>query len=597
MNYFEFFTTNNKSGWKCRSSKLQRNNPEIFNSIMNFININNSLKDLPFVQQVYHFIFNLTSIPICSECNDKTPPFFDIRRGYQKFCSTTCSNRNKEKQEKVKQTNLNRYNSITPMLNPDIKKRIEEKNVINFGYKNPFFSKKIQKQAHDTLEKRTGFRTLFKSSEFRKKYNNKTSKKEELVCKKLNAEPKFVYQNYEFDLKVGNDIIEVDGDFFHPSKLENLTLIQIGSSINDRKKMDIVNQNKEYSLYKIHVSDIPEDFTIDELKQLSYLPNYTITPFQKIITKEYLTNYIEKKGKDKLTKYVDLLLKFIRIFHSEFPYQVYNESFDDVVNKIKNYDIDLVYNDEIKTFNNRISSLGNGYLKNEFNSFWNSRFKKSNTPVEIWNNDEIMKRVIAYRIGINNSGEVFDFSIKELIKGISAIRGTVSFFKPIVASSIYNHYLINHNNPIVFDPCTGFGGRMLGFKSKYPNGTYIGIEPNIDTYHELVSLGKKFENVVIYNCKLEDFNEQINYDIGFTSIPYFDLEEYSNSIIYESFNDWKNTFIKKLLTYPRLLINMSEKLCIQLQLTQYIDTYLSNQTSHLDKNKNSKKEVIIKVNF
>jgi hypothetical protein len=167
----------------------------------------------------------------------------------------------------------------------------------------------------------------------------------------------------------------------------------------------------------------------------------------------------------------------------------------------------------------------------------------------------------------------------------------------MTAAAIYNHYLINHDNPVVFDPCSGFGGRLLGFKAKYPNGKYIGIEPNIETYKELQSLSNNFTNIQLYNTTIEKFNEDVNYDIAFTSIPYFDLEKYSNIVDYLSFDQWKNTFIQKLLSYPKILINMSITLCEQLNLTQHIDSYLSNQTSHFDKSKASKREVIVKLNF
>ena len=711
MDYFQFFTTDNKSGWKCRENKLKRNCPELYDEILMFTNQYESLQSLLFVQRVYHFIFKLTDIPTCPEC-DKTPPFFDIRRGYQKFCSIQCSNKNKEKQELTKQTNLKIYGAVTPMLNHEIKEEIEKKNTINFGNKNPFGSKTIQdkiritnkriynnevpsktdqckekykrtcnreyghdshwqnkefkekvrniihekygvdnvfqnpdtknkikdtniknlgvdnpaksKDVYDKIKKtnfsrhgsecvlslervkekirQTNFKNygtdnIFKSPKFRRKFLNTTSKIELLVGKKIGGISKFDYHGKEYDIIKDNDIFEIDGDFFHPSSLSNLTITQVGTLINDKEKIDIINQYNEYNLYKIHVSDIPSEFTVDDLKQLSYIPDYTLDSFNVIISKEYFINYIQNKGKKKLQKYVNLLLKFVRTFHPEFPYQVYNESFDGLELKINKYNTDSIYNTESKTFSNNSSRLGCGYLKNNFQSFWHSKFSGNYSPVEMWYDDDIMRRVIAYRIGVNNSGETFNFSIKELIKGISAIRGTISFFKPIVASAIYDHYLINHDNPVVFDPCGGFGGRMLGFKSKYPNGTYIGIEPNIETYNELINLSSNFTNVQMFNCKLEEFNEKIEYDLAFTSIPYFDLEEYSNNTSYDSFDDWKNTFITKLLSYPRLLVNMTESLAEELGLTQYIDAYLSNQVSHFDKQRTNKKEVIVKLNF
>jgi hypothetical protein len=148
-----------------------------------------------------------------------------------------------------------------------------------------------------------------------------------------------------------------------------------------------------------------------------------------------------------------------------------------------------------------------------------------------------MRRIIKYRIGINDSGEVFDFTYHQLIKGLSAARYTISFFKPVLAAAIYKEFIGDNNTPVVIDPCAGFGGRLLGFKSIYPNGKYIGIEPNKETYDELVKLSENFSNIELHNCEIEDYTGSKNCDLTFTSIPYFDLEDYSNDIYYSSFNE------------------------------------------------------------
>lgn len=595
MDYFLFFTTDNKSGWKCRKEKLARRHPNIYNEIISFISQYPHLSELSFVQQVYHFIYNLIETPICPECGNSVL-FFDIRRGYQQFCSTKCANSNKIKIEQIKQTNTKKYNSTCPMQNKKIKEQIEKNNVKNFGFSNPFYSPTIQDNIHNKLEQKFGYKSLFQSPEFRKQYNGKTSKIEKNICQKIGGQ-KFYYKDKEYDIIVDNDIFEIDGDFWHPKEIKNLTFAQINTLINDKiKKDNLINTN--YNLYKIYVSNVDQNnVTIDNLKLWSHEPQYNINTSDIIISKEYLKKYINTKGQKKLNEQVTLLLKFIRTFHPQFPYHIYNEDIISVKQKINKYDVSKVYDKKTNTFKNNTYTLGCGALKNKFPSFWNSKYKNNKSPIEIWNDDDLMYKIIAYRIGLNDSGEIFDFSIKEIIKGISAIKGTVSFFKPIVAASIYEHYLPNIINPVVFDPCGGFGGRMFGFKSKYPNGKYIGLEPNIDTYNELSSLSNNFSDVILYNTTLEDFNVEINYDIAFTSIPYFDLEIYTNNPQYNSFEEWRQIFIGSLLKYPRLLINMSMDLCKKLELTDYIDTYLSNNISHLNKNKTTKLEVIVKLNF
>ena len=211
-----------------------------------------------------------------------------------------------------------------------------------------------------------------------------------------------------------------------------------------------------------------------------------------------------------------------------------------------------------------------------------------------------MYDVISYRIGCNNSNEIFDFSLHQLIRGLSARRICISFFKPLLAATIYKHYIGDKQYPIVLDPCCGFGGRLLGFKSIYPNGIYIGCEPNVETYNELLTLknnsGWDDCTVKLYNCKFEDFiDEYHNYDLIFTSIPYYDLEIYSNHISYDSFEHWKDTFIKSILKYKtNCYINMSEELSNQLNLSN-IDSYIVSNRSHFDSKNGLKKEVIVHI--
>ena len=317
-----------------------------------------------------------------------------------------------------------------------------------------------------------------------------------------------------------------------------------------------------------------------------------------ILTKEYLEAYKKDFGVDKMKEFVPDLVKLFRIYHPEFPYPTLTEYVSSIRNKIKNYDYSKIYWDE-KSFKNASSSMGNNYLKHLFKEYWNCNYKNTLSPVKCWESDKELSRIIAWRIGVNNSNETYDLSPKIIIRGISAARQTISFFKPLIAAAIYKHYNSNDKQDLtVFDPCAGFGGRMLGFKSLYPNGKYVALEPNKHTFGGLITLGGELGGCELYKTTLEDFNKDIKYDFGFTSIPYFDLERYEGEDTnYADFSDWEETFIKKLLTYPRMLINMSTDLCDRLGLNEYIDTYLVSPPSHFAKTREPKREVILKINW
>ena len=105
----------------------------------------------------------------------------------------------------------------------------------------------------------------------------------------------------------------------------------------------------------------------------------------------------------------------------------------------------------------------------------------------------------------------------------------------------------------------------------------------------------QFKNVKLYNCKFEDFNlDSIKYDFAFTSIPYYNKEKYSNSEQI-SFDDWKNTFITKILTLKNGYINLPDDLYSKLNLMNVIDAYISTRKTHFSKTNSNKKELIIKI--
>lgn len=398
---------------------------------------------------------------------------------------------------------------------------------------------------------------------------------------------------YDFYIPAINCVIEIDGDGHHKVNLERLTVQTINSACNDYVKNKIMDSSP-FKFYRIRFDSSKLQFTtetelLDNVIDMMYTPDYSISYEQIIVFKEYFENYINVKGKDKLNRYVPLFLKFLRTFHPQFPYPNNQESLVDIQNTIKSK-ISII---DSGIVNNNTSNAGVAYLKSNFKSYWHSRYdSNTKSPYDVWFDDTFMQKVIQYRIGCNNSNEIFDFSLHQMIRGISAYRHTISFFKPVVAASIYKHFLGDTDRPIVIDPCAGFGGRLLGFKSIYPNGTYIGIEPNIDTYNELSELAKNFTNVELHNCKLEDYNGSKDCDLTFTSIPYFDTEIYSNHISYDSIDVWQQEFINGLLTYKNLVVNIAPEI-EHLFPTPTTKFYLQNQTSHFNKNSKNKLEPIL----
>lgn len=347
---------------------------------------------------------------------------------------------------------------------------------------------------------------------------------------------------------------------------------------------------------KINLSknDVLSYLTLPMVRELKNLQiNNEIKYKTPLISKDYLSCVIEKNGKEYVEEFIDDIIDLIWKVSPTLPKIDTNENF----NKLKEYinNLDPLDSDG-NIVNAKVNSYGNMFLKSRFNSYWESSYKNSKSPVNLWANRNALKTVLKYRLGLNNSGEVFDISLYQMIKGISATRSSISFFKPLLAAYIYKSNLGDINNPTVFDPSAGFGGRLLGFKSVYPNGKYIACEPNKKTYTELLNLVDelKLTNVELYNCKFEDFTINFDYDFAFTSIPYFDLETYSNPVDYNSFEDWENTFMNKILSLNKAIINLSQEVYDRCELNTPIKNYLINGKNHFKNMTNKELFIILK---
>lgn len=488
-------------------------------------------------------------------------------------------------QEKIKKTWIKKYGVDNPAKHETIKK-------------------KSLQSYYDTLKEKykdVSYIVNCRESSLEKDFENK------LNGAQISFSHPFLLEGKKFDflIKDINLVVEIDGETYHKDNLENLFFGNIIVALNDYYKNNLILQNSPYNLVRIRY--FPSEFIFSNLQELTnlidkfkYNPDYSVNYKQKIYTKKYLFNIKKNLGENTLKKMINKLLQFIRTFQPTLPYPDLEENLSDITEKISKTDISKLYNSETKEFYGNISKVGNNYLKHYFHSYWKSKFNGNPSPTEAWLDDKIMKDVIEYRIGCNNSGEIFDFSLHQLVRGLSARRITVSFFSPLLSAAIYNVLLGDIPNPKVLDPCCGFGGRLLGFKSKYPDGTYIGCEPNVETYNELMLLVKHAgweSSVKIYNCKFEDFDDNNEtFDLIFTSIPYYDTEIYSNHTSYNSFDEWRQTFIKSLKKYSgkKCYINVPVDLAQKLNWNNVVYT-VKKPSSHFNKEKKDKTEYIIEL--
>ena len=144
--------------------------------------------------------------------------------------------------------------------------------------------------------------------------------------------------------------------------------------------------------------------------------------------------------------------------------------------------------------------------------------------------------IVSYRMGLNSTGEVWDMTPETLRRGLISGRKVPSFFKPVPAAALYKTWLEDVEAPVVWDPCGGFGARLLGFFAMYPKGTYIANEPATQTRADLETLARSegFDargvaaagSYQILSLGSEIEGPACPVDMVFTSPPYFDKERY-----------------------------------------------------------------------
>ena len=162
-------------------------------------------------------------------------------------------------------------------------------------------------------------------------------------------------------------------------------------------------------------------------------------------------------------------------------------------------------------------------------------------------------------------------------------------FPPLTARYLYERYTDHINideledkQLNIYDPSSGWGGRILGAMSSKKQIHYVGTDPNTDNFIDEVGISRYEYVANFYNNEVlggNDFwdtehkntfhyfqmgSEHIGdhpdfqqykgkLDMVFTSPPYFDREQYSEDEeqsykSYPQYDDWRDNFLKPTLT-------------------------------------------------
>jgi 16S rRNA G966 N2-methylase RsmD len=193
------------------------------------------------------------------------------------------------------------------------------------------------------------------------------------------------------------------------------------------------------------------------------------------------------------------------------------------------------------------SRFGMKLCEHFFPNFYDIENAKGQSFSKLWT-AELLKKVLRW----NRKSHSTPY-LSELKRGIYFCSGITksTMYRPQMMKMACIRYAPN----VVFDPCAGWGGRMLGAVSY--GAQYIAFEPNTQTFENLNRLvdflGVQRKVRLICDSALNmgkyDFPKV---DMILTSPPYFDVEIYtqekSQSITdHNGYTQWSEKFLRELV--------------------------------------------------
>lgn len=249
-------------------------------------------------------------------------------------------------------------------------------------------------------------------------------------------------------------------------------------------------------------------------------------------------------GAQEKTDLLDQVFDFWRF--SGFPY--FSARPEEVVT-LMNLSSDQI----IKDGTIRANQVGQATCQSFVPHIWSARSQgSSRSPLEIFMDDASLKKALEFLL---NNGD---------IPTAAAVRSAVRVwnhsgvynFRPSAAKALVERCV--PPGGLVWDPCAGYGGRLLG--AVLGGARYVGCEPQTETYTGLLDLVRWLEGCVpgvssrvqLFNIPAEDFIPPNGVDAVLTSPPYWKREVYGQEpsqscIRYPLWEDWLDKFWKPVL--------------------------------------------------
>lgn len=199
-----------------------------------------------------------------------------------------------------------------------------------------------------------------------------------------------------------------------------------------------------------------------------------------------------------------------------FPYpQVPDDaSWDRGLRLVKRTPMHLV-GDTLQPWTASGCSLCTPYFPNRYEA----RSRGVTSAYEAWHDDDRLDSAIRFQIKVGDP-----LHPHRVLRAVTMQHRTPSVFRPTVAKWIYDTYCPPGGK--VWDPCTGYGGRLLG---AWTSGVqYTGTDVDPRTIDGCRRMAERLQYEADLHCTPAEQFDPGDVDLVFTSPPYFDREQYSN---------------------------------------------------------------------
>jgi len=180
-----------------------------------------------------------------------------------------------------------------------------------------------------------------------------------------------------------------------------------------------------------------------------------------------------------------------------------------------------------------------------FPNRYHARYQGRSSAYEAWFEDKPLRAAIRWQFRVGDP-----VTPSRVLRAVTANARTPTIFRPAVAKALYQRYC--PAGGVVWDPCAGFGGRLVGALAAGV-GKYIGTDVAPETVEGNRKLAVWMGASGLVEIHQEDAAkfQPPEVDMVFTSPPYFRQEQYAGGdqswAAYTDFESWVAGFLRPVV--------------------------------------------------